>query len=117
MKEMVEERKEWLRKPPPPSPTLPASPPLLNPDFASLDESERKYLPYSFVVSELEQWEYLYNACASGFTQVANLSKVNNANIQIVADVAALAIRKRVLDDANLNINHAFIRYATRRGV
>jgi hypothetical protein len=88
---------------------------LASSDFDNLDNLEKRYLPYSFVISEMEQWKYLDDACRSGFYQVANLNKVNNINLQLVADAAALAIKKNGSQVGE--VNHFFINYANQRGV
>jgi len=87
---------------------------LASSDFDNLDNLEKRYLPYSFVISEMEQWKYLEDACRSGFYQVANLNKVNNINLQLVADAAALAIKT---NGKFSEVNYSFINYATQRGV
>jgi hypothetical protein len=84
------------------------------PDFNNLDEEEMD-LPFSYIVPPKTQWEYVLDACNSGFGVVGNLGKVSNAVLQLVADGAAMAVRDgtaRVLE-----VNDAFMRYAEQRGV
>jgi hypothetical protein len=78
-------------------------------------DEEELDLPLVYIVSPKEQWEYVLNACKSGFTVVENLGKVSNSVLQIVADGAAMAVRDgsaRVPE-----VNDAFIRYAEQRDV
>lgn len=83
-------------------------------DFETLDDEEMD-LPFSYIVSPKRQWEYVLDACSSGFGVVGNLGKVSNAVLQMVADGAAIAVRDgraRVPE-----VNDAFIRYAEQRDV
>lgn len=83
-------------------------------DFADLDNEEID-LPFSYIVPLKTQWEYVLDACKSGFGVIGNLGKVSNSVLQLVADGAAMAVRNgsaRVPE-----INNAFMRYADQRGV
>lgn len=79
-------------------------------DFNSLDEQDKR-LPYSYIVSETEQWEYVYDACKSGFRVVNNLPKVSNKILELVADAAQIALDR----SNNLKLNYFIINYATKR--
>lgn len=82
--------------------------------FTELDDEEID-LPFSYIVSPKAQWEYVLDACNSGFSVVGNLGKVSNAVLQLVADGAAMAVRDGTARVPE--VNDAFIRYAEQRGV
>lgn len=83
-------------------------------DFDALDDEEVD-LPFSYIVPPKTQWEYVLDACNSGFGVVGNLGKVSNAVLQLVADGAAMAVRDGTARVPE--VNDAFMRYAERRGV
>jgi hypothetical protein len=83
-------------------------------DFESLDDEEMD-LPFSYIVSPKMQWEYVLDACNSGFGVVSNLGKVSNAVLRLVADAAMMAVRDGTARVPE--INDAFMRYAGQRGV
>ena len=83
-------------------------------DFGALDDQEMD-LPLSYIVPPKTQWEYVLDACKSGFRVVGNLGKVSDAVMRLVADGAALAIRDGTANV--LDINNAFVRYAEQRNV
>jgi hypothetical protein len=83
-------------------------------DFEDLDEEEMN-LPFSYIVTPKEQWEYVLDACRTGFGVVGNLGKVNNAVLQLVADGAAMAVRDGTARVPE--VNDAFMRYAEQRDV
>jgi hypothetical protein len=83
-------------------------------DFDTLDDEEMD-LPFSYIVPPKTQWEYVLDACNSGFGVVGNLGKVSNAVLQLVADGAAMAVRDGTARVPE--INDAFMRYAEQRGV
>jgi hypothetical protein len=83
-------------------------------DFSALDNEEID-LPFSYIVPPKTQWEYVLDACRSGFGVVGNLGKVSNSVLQLVADGAAIAVRDGVARVPE--VNDAFIRYAEQRGV
>jgi hypothetical protein len=80
-------------------------------DFNALDEQDRK-LPYSYIVSETEQWEYVYEACKSGFRIVNKLPKVSNKILEIVADAAKIALERTNISS---KLNNFIINYADKR--
>ena len=81
-------------------------------DFDTLDDEEMD-LPFSYIVPPKTQWEYVLDACNSGFGVVGNLGKVSNAVLQLVADGAAMAVRDGTARVPE--INDAFMRYAEQR--
>lgn len=81
-------------------------------DFKSLDEQERN-LPYSYIISEKEQWEFVYEACKSGFRIVNNLPKVSNKVLEIVADAAKIALERKGVQSPKLN--YFVMDYADKR--
>lgn len=81
-------------------------------DFDNLDYEEMN-LPFSYIVPPKTQWEYVLDACNSGFGVVGNLGKVSNAVLQLVADGAAMAVRDGTARVPE--INDAFMRYAEQR--
>lgn len=83
-------------------------------DFDALDDEEMD-LPFSYIVPPKTQWEYVLDACNSGFGIVGNLGKVSNAVLQLVADGAAMAVRDGTARVPE--VNDAFMRYAEQRGV
>jgi len=83
-------------------------------DFDTLDYEEMD-LPFSYIVPPKTQWEYVLDACNSGFGVVGNLGKVSNAVLQLVADGAAMAVRDGTARVPE--INDAFMRYAEQRRV
>jgi len=83
-------------------------------DFDILDDEEMD-LPFSYIVPPKTQWEYVLDACNSGFGVVGNLGKVSNAVLQLVADGAAMAVRDGTARVPE--VNDAFMRYAEQRGV
>jgi len=83
-------------------------------DFGDLDDEEMD-LPLSYIVSPQAQWEYVLDACRSGFSVVGHLGKVSNAVLQLVADGAAMAVRHGKAHASE--VNEAFMRYAKQRGV
>jgi hypothetical protein len=83
-------------------------------DFYTLDDEEMD-LPFSYIVPPKTQWEYVLDACNSGFGVVGNLGKVSNAVLQLVADGAAMAVRDGTARVPE--VNDAFMRYAEQRGV
>jgi len=83
-------------------------------DFDALDDEEMD-LPFSYIVPPKTQWEYVLDACNSGFGVVGNLGKVSNAVLQLVADGAAMAVRDGTARVPE--VNDAFMRYAEQRGV
>lgn len=58
------------------------------PDFDGLSESERKYLPLSYVISDVAQWRAVAMALTSNFNSVYELPKVNDGILGFVADAA-----------------------------
>jgi hypothetical protein len=80
-------------------------------DFKALDEQDRK-LPYSYIVSETEQWEYVHEACKSGFRVVNKLPKVSNKILEIVADAAKIALERTNVPS---KLNNFVINYADKR--
>jgi hypothetical protein len=85
--------------------------------FELLDNQEHN-LPYSFIVSEKQQWEYMLEACRSGFRIVNNLGKVSNKILQTVADAASIALNKtHVHTSDRIKINNFIIEYADKRNV
>lgn len=80
-------------------------------DFKALDEQDRK-LPYSYIVSEIEQWEYVHEACKSGFRVVNKLPKVSNKILEIVADAAKIALERTNISS---KLNNFVINYADKR--
>ena len=83
-------------------------------DFDALNDEEMD-LPFSYIVPPKTQWEYVLDACNSGFGIVGNLGKVSNAVLQLVADGAAMAVRDGTARVPE--VNDAFMRYAGQRGV
>lgn len=83
-------------------------------DFDALGDEEMD-LPFSYIVPPKTQWEYVLDACNSGFGVVGNLGKVSNAVLQLVADGAAMAVRDGTARVPE--VNDAFMRYAEQRGV
>jgi len=80
-------------------------------DFKALDDQDRK-LPYSYIVSETEQWEYVHEACKSGFRIVNKLPKVSNKILEIVADAAKIALERT---NVHSKLNNFVINYADKR--
>ena len=70
-------------------------------------------IPLTYIVSNLEQWRYVSDACQTNFNQVGNLGKVSNAKLQLIADAAALALQRRSAPTPSLN--DQFIYYANQR--
>jgi hypothetical protein len=83
-------------------------------DFDDLDDEEMN-LPFSYVVSQKEQWDTVLHACTSGFSVVGKMGKVSNAVLQLVADAAAMAVRAGTAHVPE--VNEAFMRYAEQRDV
>jgi hypothetical protein len=89
------------------------------PDFESLDDEERLYLPIGYVLSKIQQMTIIYNSLKSrNFNQ---LSKVNNAVITQMADEMFVLITsnggdfdKYVRDPKHSSIV-AFLKYAEQR--
>jgi hypothetical protein len=81
-------------------------------DF-SLLEGDELLLPYSYIVSNREQWKYVLDACESGFRSVKDLDKVSDKILALVADMAALVLEK----GNGTNTNERFIQYAEQRRV
>lgn len=83
------------------------------PNFDNLDEEEKEYLPFNYIVSPALEWAFIQEACASGFRSVSNLSRVSNKTIRLIADIAQYTLQtdKAVLPQLNM----AFITYAKQR--
>lgn len=83
--------------------------------FDALDPDEKKYLPLNYIVSSFMEWNFIQEACASGFRSIVNLSRVSNKTIREVANISQYA-----LDNGSAPIpklNQAFINYAAQRGI
>lgn len=83
-------------------------------DLDVLDDEEFD-LPFSYLIHPQRQWEYVLDACKSQFKVVDNLGKVNNRIIDLVSNVAAIALRDRFELVPNVHVNTAFIQYAGQR--
>jgi hypothetical protein len=81
-------------------------------DF-SLLKGDELLLPYSYIVSERDQWKYVLDACESGFRSVKDLGKVSDKVLSLVADVAALVLER----GGGTSTNERFVQYAEQRGV
>ena len=60
-------------------------------DFSLYDDQEKDLLPTSFLIPEKEQWTILLNALKSNFYRVANIERVSNKLVALVADAASLS--------------------------
>jgi hypothetical protein len=81
-------------------------------DF-SLLKGDELLLPYSYIISDREQWEHVLRACETGFRYVKDLGKVSDKVVRLVADVAALVLER----GGGTNTNERFVQYAEQRGV
>lgn len=60
-------------------------------DLNLYDDQELDLLPASFLIPEKEQWMILLNAVKSNFYRVANMERVSNKLVALVADAASLS--------------------------
>lgn len=81
-------------------------------DFSLLKDDEL-LLPYSYIISDREQWEHVLRACETGFRSVKDMGKVSDKVLSLVADVAALVLER----GGGTITNERFVQYAEQRGV
>jgi hypothetical protein len=86
--------------------------PRTNVDF-SLLKGDELLLPYSYIISDRDQWEHVLRACETGFRSVKDLGKVSDKVLRLVADVAALVLER----GGGTITNERFVQYAEQRGV
>lgn len=83
--------------------------------------AEEDLLPYSYILSKLDQWEILERACKSGFALVSNLPKVSNVVLKEFADMvsygATHVLHFTSEDDPVLLKINAILEYAKQRDV
>lgn len=82
------------------------------PDFVNLTEEERNYLPLSYILSQAAQWRILLKALTSNFTNIAELPKVNDYTLGLVADSIAYSLSKGIMP---LPASIAILKYAEKR--
>lgn len=92
------------------------------PNYYDLEEEEH-LLPMTYIVSPIEQWLYILDACKSGFKVVQNLGKVNNKTLSLVADAAGMKNERLTAVDLDARQRNALfcrnnvISYARQRNV
>lgn len=89
-------------------------------DLSGLSMDER-LLPFSYLVSKLEQWQILDRACKSGWTLVNNLPKVSDEVLKEFADIVSYGsthiLKFALKDDPTLPKVNAILEYARQRDV
>lgn len=85
------------------------------PVFDQLDKEEQELLPLNYIVSPELEWKFIQEACASGFRNVKNLSRVSNKTLKLIADISQYTLNINMSKFPRLNT--AFIEYAEQRGV
>jgi hypothetical protein len=85
--------------------------PDTRPDFSLLTDKER-FLPLSYVLSRVDQWDAILKCLSSEFTIVADLPKVSTSILSEAADYCAYADARNLL---KTNSAYALITYAQQR--